>query len=237
MIDKLIQIIDNEDKKNPMTDEQISSILKISREKVNELRQQLGIPSYLHRRNKLLMNAIHDFIEKDTRISYRKLCAILNKSGFKISTFGLNKYRDYIEKLKDKDKTSQVKTTNYRKNMIQNKNMDNYFQNIIGNNGSLNHIIKLAKAAVLYPKNGLHTLICGSTGVGKSQLVEQMNEFARKVRKTEVPFVVFNCADYGDNPQLLVSQRFRILKREVLQVPLSDKHGLIEKANNGMRFS
>jgi DNA-directed RNA polymerase specialized sigma54-like protein len=44
MIDKLIQIIDNEDKKNPMTDEQISSILKISREKVNELRQQLGIP-------------------------------------------------------------------------------------------------------------------------------------------------------------------------------------------------
>ncbi|WP_017753239.1 sigma 54-interacting transcriptional regulator [Clostridium tyrobutyricum] len=235
MIDKLIQIIDNEDKKNPMTDEQISSILKISREKVNELRQQLGIPSYLHRRNKLLMNAIHDFIEKDTRISYRKLCAILNKSGFKISTFGLNKYRDYIEKLKDKDKTSQVKTTNYRKNMIQNKNMDNYFQNIIGNNGSLNHIIKLAKAAVLYPKNGLHTLICGSTGVGKSQLVEQMNEFARKVRKKEVPFVVFNCADYGDNPQLLVSQLFGY-KKGSFTGALSDKHGLIEKANNGMLF-
>lgn len=235
MQNKLIHIINNEDKKNPMTDEQISSILKISRDKVNELRQQLGIPNYLKRRKKLLMKAICDFINKDKNISYRKLCINLNKSGFKISTFGLKRYREYIENIRNTNKVFKIKDTKSSENVVHHKDTDNCFQNIIGSNGSLNHIIKLAKAAVLYPKNGLHTLIIGSTGVGKSQLVEQMNIFANKVRKRVVPFVVFNCADYADNPQLLVSQLFGY-KKGSFTGAVSDKKGLIEKADNGMLF-
>lgn len=229
MISELIATIQNEDKKNPFTDEQISKILKITREKVNELRQQNNIPSYLERREKVLLSAINKLLLKDKNISYRKLCVELNKEGFKISTFGLNKYREYIENMKNNEHNfKEHKEKNCEKN-------NNCFSNIIGNNGSLNHVIKLAEAAVMYPKNGLNTLIVGSTGVGKSQLAEQMNVFARKTRKKDVPFVIFNCADYGDNPQLLVSQLFGYKKGSFTGAD-HDKAGLIEKANNGMLF-
>ncbi|MCH3963123.1 MAG: sigma 54-interacting transcriptional regulator [Clostridium sp.] len=230
MIDKLISIIQDEDKKNPFTDEQISKMLGISREKVNELRQQSNIPSYLERRDEVLLKAINSIVSVDKDISYRKLCVKLNNQGFKISTFGLNKYRDYIENIKGNMTNHNKKTKKYI-----NKKANGCFNNIIGNNGSLNHVIKLAEAAVMYPKNGLHTLIVGNTGVGKSQLVEQMNFFARKIRKKDIPFVVFNCADYGDNPQLLVSQLFGYKKGSFTGAD-SDKEGLIEKADGGMLF-
>jgi transcriptional regulator with AAA-type ATPase domain len=42
------------------------------------------------------------------------------------------------------------------------------FNYLIGAHTSLKNQIEQAKAALLYPPNGLHTLIIGSTGVGKS---------------------------------------------------------------------
>lgn len=45
------------------------------------------------------------------------------------------------------------------------------FNYLIGANTSLKNQIEQAKAALLYPPNGLHTLIIGSTGVGKSLFV------------------------------------------------------------------
>jgi DNA-directed RNA polymerase specialized sigma subunit len=74
MIEELISIVENEDKKNPLTDEQISKVLKISREKVNELRQQYNIPSYLERREKVLLSSIESLLSKDKGLSNRKLC-------------------------------------------------------------------------------------------------------------------------------------------------------------------
>ncbi|NRX13522.1 transcriptional regulator with AAA-type ATPase domain [Clostridium beijerinckii] len=44
------------------------------------------------------------------------------------------------------------------------------FNYLIGANTSLKNQIEQAKAALLYPPNGLHTLIIGSTGVGKAYL-------------------------------------------------------------------
>lgn len=41
------------------------------------------------------------------------------------------------------------------------------FENIIGNRDSLKSQIKQAKAAILYPTNGLHTLLIGPTGLEK----------------------------------------------------------------------
>ncbi|WP_446898980.1 sigma 54-interacting transcriptional regulator [Clostridium sp. LBM24168] len=230
MIDRLISVIQNEDRKSPLTDEQISKMLGISREKVNELRQQANIPSYLKRRNQILLKTINAILSVDKNISYRKLCVKLNKEGFRISTFGLNRYRNYIKNIKD-DRNSD----NRKRKKYKNKKMNGCFNNIIGNNGSLNHVIKLAEAAVMYPRNGLHTLIIGNTGVGKSQLVEQMNFFARKIRKRNIPLIVFNCADYADNPQLLVLQLFGYKKGSFTGAD-SDKEGLIEKADTGMLF-
>lgn len=75
---------------------------------------------------------------------------------------------------------------------------------LIGADGSLKNRVEQAKAAVLYPPNGLHTLITGQTGVGKSLFASMMFNYARYVGRfaAGTPFIVFNCADYAMNPQL-----------------------------------
>ncbi len=42
------------------------------------------------------------------------------------------------------------------------------FDTLVGANDSLKVSIQLAKAAILYPPRGLHTIIFGTTGTGKS---------------------------------------------------------------------
>lgn len=80
---------------------------------------------------------------------------------------------------------------------------------MIGAKGSLKKAISQAKAAVFYPPNGLHMLLLGPTGSGKS-LANRIYQFAiySDILKAGAPFITFNCADYYNNPQLLLSQLF-----------------------------
>ena len=73
----------------------------------------------------------------------------------------------------------------------------NTLDTLVGAKLSLQMPIQQAKAAILYPPRGLHTLILGETGVGKSMFAEAMYNFAieSKVIGEEAPFVRFNCAD------------------------------------------
>jgi transcriptional regulator with AAA-type ATPase domain len=234
MINKVISIIREEDKKNPLKDEQISRMLGISREKVNTLRQEAGIPKYLERREEVLLEAINNIIDINSKTSVRKLVIELNKKGFEISTYGLKKYKEHIESRKKIEVSCEKSPEIKRK--VSNTNNIKAFSNLIGEDGSLRQVIKLAKAAILYPPNGLHTLIIGNTGVGKSQLVEQMHLFAKEIRKDKnIPFIVFNCADYSDNPQLLVAQLFGYSKGSFTGAN-TDKAGLVERANGGILF-
>ncbi len=239
MIKKLLSLIHSEDKKNPFTDEELARKLRMSREKVNELRLSADIPNYLARRESALLAAIERILDENYDISSRKMVIELNKLGFQLSSFGLNKYKEKIFEMKvntSKQEKLADSSLPKRKTTQINMNEDEGFSRIVGSNGSLSQTTKLAKAAVLYPKYGLHTLIVGSTGVGKSQLVEEMHCFAKKVRKTKnIPLVIFNCADYGDNPQLLVAQLFGHTKGSFTGAD-SDKAGLVERANGGMLF-
>ena len=81
---------------------------------------------------------------------------------------------------------------------------------LIGAAGSLRLPIRQAKAAILYPPRGLHTLITGQTGVGKSSFARNMYDYAVKSGRlaADAAFVTLNCANYADNPQLLLSQLF-----------------------------
>lgn len=234
VIEKLILLIAKENNKNPMTDEDIAKELSITREFANKLRLEASIPSYLERREEFLLKSINEIVLKDKLISIRKLSIELNKMGFNISTFGLNKYKEHVEILKNNEeviKESSVSNIKKKKSKV----FEEEFYGLIGVNGSLSHVIKLAKAAVLYPPNGLHTLISGSTGVGKSQLVEHIHSFAKKVRGEKIPLVVFNCADYADNPQLLVSYLFGHSKGSFTGAD-SDKEGVVERADGGILF-
>ncbi|WP_125153984.1 sigma 54-interacting transcriptional regulator [Clostridium rectalis] len=118
-----------------------------------------------------------------------------------------------------------------------NTNKLNSLDKIIGAQLSLRVPIQQAKAAILYPPRGLHTLILGKTGVGKSMFAELMYQFAKeaKVISEKAPFITFNCADYADNPQLVVSQIFGVKKGAYTGAD-SDKEGLLKKANGGILF-
>lgn len=102
-------------------------------------------------------------------------------------------------------------------------------------NTSLKIAIEKAKASILYPPNGMHTLLLGETGVGKSMFASLMHEYAIEVEQLpkDAPFIVFNCADYANNPQLLLGQLFGIKKGAYTGA--SDQ-GLIEKAHEGILF-
>lgn len=109
------------------------------------------------------------------------------------------------------------------------------FSGIIGSQGSLSMQIQMARAAVCYPPDGLHMLILGATGVGKTMLAREIWHYAAEERKKEMPFVTLNCAEYADNPQLLLSQLFGH-EKGAFTGAMERKTGLIDQADGGILF-
>ncbi len=114
---------------------------------------------------------------------------------------------------------------------------EDVFDSIIGARGTLSTAVQQGKAAIMYPPHGLHTLIFGETGVGKTLFAEHMYHYGKETGKLdkEAPFIAFNCADYSKNPQLLMGQIFGI-KRGAYTGAEQDQEGLLEKANGGILF-
>lgn len=111
------------------------------------------------------------------------------------------------------------------------------FLRIIGSEGSLKTVIQKAKAAMIYPPFGLHTLLIGPTGVGKTMFAEIMYSYAlhHGVLNENADFVVFNCAEYADNPQLLLAQLFGYAKGAYTGA-VNESIGLVGKADGGILF-
>lgn len=111
------------------------------------------------------------------------------------------------------------------------------FSYLIGYDTSLKNQIEQAKAALMYPPNGLHTLIIGSTGVGKSLFANIMYQYAQYIKKldSDAPFVVFNCADYANTPQLLLSHIFGHIKGAFTGAE-KETDGIVAKADGGILF-
>lgn len=67
-------------------------------------------------------------------------------------------------------------------------------------------------------------MLLGETGTGKTLFAEIMYRYAIEVGRLseESPFIIFNCADYAGNPQLLLSHLFGYVK-ELLPVPIKIK--------------
>lgn len=124
---------------------------------------------------------------------------------------------------------------NSNMNTVYKKNNDVF--NIIGYDRSLKEPIQQAKAAIIYPPNGLNTLITGPTGVGKSMFASLMYKFALECKQLDKtsPFVTFNCADYSNNPQLLMSELFGVEKGAYTGAE-KEKEGLLKKADGGILF-
>lgn len=111
----------------------------------------------------------------------------------------------------------------------------NPFEQIIGSNDSLKKPISQAKAAIYYPPNGLHMLLLGPTGSGKTFFANKIYQYAvyKKILSKDAPFESFNCADYYHNPQLLLSQLFGYVEGSFTGAK-DNTAGLVEKSNGGI---
>lgn len=113
----------------------------------------------------------------------------------------------------------------------------NVFERIVGHSGSLKLAIEKASAAMIYPPHGLNTILSGETGTGKTMFANLMYKFAKShgILNEDAPFIIFNCSEYSENPQLLLSTLFGYRKGAFTGAE-SDQHGLVSKANGGILF-
>ncbi|WP_196601889.1 sigma 54-interacting transcriptional regulator [Pectinatus frisingensis] len=224
--DKITALINAEDKKNPLTDEQLAVQLSILRETVTGVRKELKIPNSRTRKREIVKTVVSKIMAEKPDISIGGLVNKLEESGICISRTYVT---ELINELKDMQKENTEKSSEKQKN--------NIFSKLIGYDGSLLKNIKQGQAAILYPPLGLPTLIVGESGTGKTLFAEYMYKYAvdQKVLKENAPFMLFNCADYSDNPQLLVSILYGY-KKGAFTGADKDTEGIVEKADNGMLF-
>ena len=73
--------------------------------------------------------------------------------------------------------------------------------------------------------------------MGKTLFANMMYKYAMYVKRLDAkaPFVLFNCADYYNNPQLLLSHMFGHIKGAFTGAD-AEKEGLVAKANGGILF-
>lgn len=122
---------------------------------------------------------------------------------------------------------------------VQGKPSDrDIFATIIGANGSMKNAVEQAKAAILYPPKGLNCLITGPTGSGKTYFAHAMFQFAKsnQVIADDKELIVFNCADYANNPELLMSHLFGYVRGH-LRVPIKIRLVLLIKRMRVCCFS
>lgn len=225
------QLLESEDKKNPYTDEQIAEKLKILREIVTDYRKKNSINNSRNRRLEYIRNDALEILKNNRNISDRALAEALKSLGYKIERYAASNIKKEI--------LSSLDFNQSKKEISINKKIEekNYFENVVGHDGSLRVQIAQAQAAVSYPPHGLHVLILGPSGVGKSYLADAMYEFAKHTKNfnEHSKYIVFNCADYADNPQLLLSQLFGSVKGAYTGAN-EDKVGIVESCNDGILF-
>lgn len=147
------------------------------------------------------------------------------------SIFQHQPFSKYVPSYQEK-KESIFTTTN--KKIVDDTDI---FKRIIGINGSMKNAIMQAKAAILYPPNGLNCLITGPTGSGKTYFAYTMFQYAKQqhVLEDDKELIVFNCADYASNPELLMSHLFGHIKGAFTGAD-EEKDGLMSLADNGYLF-
>lgn len=176
-------------------------------------------------------------------VVYKKLCELYNGEGISAGEVATSLELDRANVSADLNKLSEVGKIEKIKGkpvlfVPQENNLNkNIFEKFVEKNSTLFGAVEQAKAAILYPPKGMNMLILGETGVGKSMFVGLIHRYAieMEVMTEESPLITFNCADYANNPQLLIGQLFGSVKGAYTGAD-SDKPGLIEKANGGILF-
>jgi len=226
--EEIKKLILNENPFEPLSDEKIANTLSILRETVTETRKSLRIINSRERKKKNIQDAILKMQEKNPEITISQI--ILN-----FSMQGIDLSRKYITSILADEKTSELVVETVKELAVADPKQD--FSKLVGFDYSLVKNIQQAKAAILYPPAGLPTLIVGESGTGKSLFAECMYQYAlnKKVLKENAPFVSLNCADYADNPQLLLSILYGY-KKGAFTGADQNAEGMVDAAQGGVLF-
>ncbi|WP_163655809.1 sigma 54-interacting transcriptional regulator [Listeria sp. PSOL-1] len=162
---------------------------------------------------------------------------IVKVLGRPVQYFSRTKIEQALQRSLDDEEVTFNSTEELLKEMLPTATNQSPFDDLIGASESLRTPVEQAKAAVLYPPSGLHTLILGQTGVGKTLFANLMYRYAQHAKRLadDSPFIIFNCADYYNNPQLLMSHIFGHIKGAFTGAD-DEKEGLVEKADGGILF-
>lgn len=114
---------------------------------------------------------------------------------------------------------------------------DDPFRQLIGYDASLRIAVDQCKSAAVYPPCGLPVLLTGETGVGKSLMAQLLFEYAQAKGSIDqtAPFIIFNCAEYANNPELLSANLFGYVKGAFTGADKTHP-GLLEAADSGCIF-
>lgn len=242
LIDRLRPLIAGEDPRRPLTDREMAAALAVRRDEVTLARREAGIPDSRQRLRPRLSRELKEMLTANPNLSDREVVRELRGRGFSISRFVVAAIRAELDTrhrksarpgpVEKQQRAGQPESTGTQLEIEADP-----FTALVGVSGSLRTQVQQAKAAVLYPPHGLHTLILGPAGVGKNELASAMYRFALLARglPPSTPFVEFNCADYADNPQLLLAQLFGSARGAFTGAD-RDRLGLIEQADEGIMF-
>lgn len=235
MLEKVTALIEKEDPKNPWTDEKIATELCVAREHITQMRKEYGIPDSRERRKSYVQEMMRNIWEKEGALSERKMTEYMNQQGFLIGKYVIGKYMKEMKLDRKQTANKSIESKVDAEKVQEEKEM--IFKRFIGYDGSMSKQIQRAKAAVMYPPNGIHTLIYGPSGVGKSFLADLMCQYAKTTGnfKEDMPFYQFNCADYAENPQLLMAQLFGYCKGAFTGAN-ETKKGIVEQCDGGILF-
>ncbi|SFB10920.1 sigma 54-interacting transcriptional regulator [Clostridium frigidicarnis] len=155
-----------------------------------------------------------------------------------------NLVSQYLNELVEEGKAIKSKTRpvlftyvmhNATRTIVHNKK--DIFNELVGYNGSLREAVEKCKAAVYYPSKDMSILLTGDSGVGKSYIAGLIHKYAEDEGKIKSgsPFIIFNCADYADNPELLSANIFGYIKGSFTGAE-KDHLGALELADGGYLF-
>lgn len=251
MVEKLTELIRQENPRRPYTDHELAQRMNIRREQVIKLRLLAQIPDSRERLREELAEDMESLTERHPGLSERKMTEELGHMGYDVSRYLVKRMLKELPGI-DLKRCEHKEFSSHRvsseaggaSSKIDRASLEtgrafqeDAFSSMIGSSRGLKNQINQAKAAVLYPPFGLNTLIIGASGSGKTFLAEHMYRFAiqKQVLAPTAPFVVFNCADYAENPQLLISQLFGHVKG-AFSGAKENKKGLVEEADGGYLF-
>lgn len=231
----IVEAIEKEDKRAPYQDQQLADKFNCDRTSVTKARKRYGIADSRTRLKRYAALEAEAILKVDDTVSDRELIRALKKKGFQVSSYMMKQIRLNLESGESRRKDEKIDPTVYPTS--KQEQSESVYSEIVGSLGSFKTVIQSLEAAVMYPPKGLNTLITGESGVGKTMLARKMYEYGRLKGRfpTDSEFIQFNCADYAENPQLILSILFGV-KKGAYTGAADDRIGLVEKAKNGVLF-